>query len=50
MSFGFSIGDFLAVLELANTIRKEYGDAPKQFKAILDEYASQDIAPTVVAN
>ncbi|KAE8331625.1 hypothetical protein BDV39DRAFT_189592 [Aspergillus sergii] len=37
MSFGFSIGDFLAVIELANKIRKEFIDAPSQFKAIDDE-------------
>ncbi|KAE8165265.1 hypothetical protein BDV40DRAFT_297588 [Aspergillus tamarii] len=37
MSFGFSIGDFLAVIELANKIRKEFVDAPSQFKAINDE-------------
>lgn len=39
MSFGFSIGDFIAVGELANKIRKEFVDAPSQFKAISDEYA-----------
>ncbi|KAK6822051.1 hypothetical protein RU639_006694 [Aspergillus parasiticus] len=37
MSFGFSIGDFLAVIGLANKIRKEFVDAPSQFKAINDE-------------
>jgi hypothetical protein len=39
MSFGFSVGDFIAVIELANKIRKEFVDAPSQFKAISDEYA-----------
>ncbi len=39
MSFGFSIGDFIAVIELANKIRKDFVDAPSQFKAISDEYA-----------
>jgi hypothetical protein len=39
MSFGFSVGDFIAVFELANKIRKEFVDAPSQFKAISDEYA-----------
>jgi hypothetical protein len=39
MSFGFSVGDFITVIELANKIRKEFVDAPSQFKAISDEYA-----------
>lgn len=38
MSFGFSVGDFLAVIELAKRIRKVFVDAPDQFKAISDEY------------
>lgn len=38
MSFGFGIGDFITVLGLANKIRKEFVDAPSQFKNILDEY------------
>jgi hypothetical protein len=41
MSFGFSIGDFIAAIELANKIRKEFVDAPSQFKAISDECAVQ---------
>ncbi|KNG84604.1 hypothetical protein ANOM_006429 [Aspergillus nomiae NRRL 13137] len=40
MSFGFSIGDFLTVIELANKIRKEFAGAPSQFKAINDEVRS----------
>jgi hypothetical protein len=40
MSFGFSVGDFIAVIELANKIRKDFVDAPAQFKAISDEYAA----------
>jgi hypothetical protein len=39
MSFGFSVGDFIAAIELANRIRKDFVDAPSQFKAISDEYA-----------
>ena len=39
MSFGFSVGDFIAVIGLANKIRKDFVDAPSQFKAISDEYA-----------
>ena len=38
MSIGFSVGDFIAAIELANKIRKEFADALSQFKAILDEY------------
>ena len=38
MSFGFSVIDFIAAIELANKIRKEFADAPSQFKAISDEY------------
>jgi hypothetical protein len=37
MSFGFSVGDFVAVLQLANDIRKQFVDAPSQFKAISKE-------------
>jgi hypothetical protein len=37
MSFGFSIGDFITALELANKIRKEFVGAPSQFKGISDE-------------
>jgi hypothetical protein len=37
MSFGFSIGDFIAAIELANKIRKEFADAPRQFNDISDE-------------
>jgi hypothetical protein len=37
MSFGFSIGDFITVLQLANQIRQQFIDAPDQFKAISDE-------------
>jgi hypothetical protein len=38
MSFGFSIGDFVAVIELANRVRKEFVAAPSQFKSLSDEY------------
>jgi hypothetical protein len=40
MSFGFSVGDFFAAIELANKIRREFVDAPSQFKAISDEYVA----------
>ena len=38
MSFGFSVGDFLEAIRLANKMRKEFANAPSQFKAISDEY------------
>jgi hypothetical protein len=37
MSFGFSVGDFVAVLQLANTIHERFLGAPEQFKAISNE-------------
>ena len=37
MSFGFSIGDFIAAIELANKVRKEFVGAPSQFKDISGE-------------
>ena len=37
MSFGFSVGDFIAAIKLANKIRKEFVDAPSQLKGISDE-------------
>jgi hypothetical protein len=40
MSFGFGVGDFVVVFELVNKVRKEFADAPSQFKAILDEYVT----------
>jgi hypothetical protein len=36
MSFGFGVGDFLAVIELANKIRKDFAGAPDEFKGALD--------------
>jgi len=41
MSFGFGVGDFISAIELANKIRKEFIDAPSQFKDISDELAIQ---------
>jgi hypothetical protein len=40
MSFGFSIGDFFAAIQIANKIRREFVDAPSQFEAISDEYVT----------
>jgi hypothetical protein len=37
MSFGFSVGDFIAAFQLAHKILKEFVDAPSQFKAVSDE-------------
>ncbi len=34
ISFGFSVGDFLTAIELANRIRSRFIDAPDQFRAI----------------
>jgi hypothetical protein len=41
MSFGFSVGDFITAIELANRIRTQFVDAPDQFKAISDEWVIQ---------
>lgn len=36
MSFGFGVGDFLAVIQLANKIRKDFAGAPSEFNGALD--------------
>ncbi|CAG8982672.1 hypothetical protein HYALB_00014050 [Hymenoscyphus albidus] len=41
MSFGYSIGDCIAVWKLANEIRDRFVEAPKQFKAISNESVLQ---------
>jgi hypothetical protein len=41
MSVGFGVGDFLAVLELTNKIRREFVGAPTQFKDISNEFVTQ---------
>lgn len=38
MSFGFSFGDFFAVIQLANKVRKDFSGAPAQFNAISHEW------------
>ncbi len=38
MSFGFSVGDFLAVLQLANDLGGRFAQAPREYKAIKEEY------------
>lgn len=37
MSFGFGIGDFLAVLRLANDLKDRFVQAPKEYKGIYQE-------------
>ncbi|KAF9772566.1 hypothetical protein IL306_009722 [Fusarium sp. DS 682] len=37
MSFGFSVGDFIAVIGLAAKIRKKFAGAPGQFQEISDQ-------------
>ena len=34
MSFGYGAGDFIAVCKLANTLRKDFVNAPAQLKAV----------------
>jgi len=41
MSFGFSIGDFITVLQLVNDVRKQFVGAPDQFKDISDEFIAR---------
>ena len=38
MRFGFGVGDFITVLQLAKDVRERFVDAPDQFKAISDEW------------
>lgn len=40
MSFGFSVGDFHAIVELATKTRKTFVDAPAHFRAISNEVKS----------
>jgi hypothetical protein len=37
MSFGYSIGDFISLLKLANDVRKRFVNAPTQFRAVSNE-------------
>lgn len=37
MSFGFGIGDFIKVIEIAKDIRSRFVAAPEEFKAISNE-------------
>ena len=38
MSFGFGVGDFLAVLQLAHDLGGRFAQAPTEYKAIREEY------------
>ena len=38
MNIGVSLGDFVAVVQLATKLRRDFVGAPAQFKAISDEY------------
>lgn len=49
MSFGFGIGDFLAVIELATKIRKRFSDAPAKLQDISDEVKSLSILLSDIA-
>jgi len=40
MSFGFSIGDFISVIELARKVWKGFADAPEQLRVITQEHVS----------
>ena len=37
MSFGFSVGDFITVLDLVKRASKRFRDAPRQYAAISEE-------------
>lgn len=39
MSFGFSVGDFVSTIAALNKIRKEFAQAPSEFKNLSYEYA-----------
>ncbi|RSM08732.1 hypothetical protein CEP52_004457 [Fusarium oligoseptatum] len=43
MSFGFGVGDFIAVLELVNKVRKDFQSAPSQFEDISNQVRSLSI-------
>ena len=40
MSFGYSVTDFVKLIELANELRHRFVDSPQQFRAISDEVRS----------
>ncbi|KAI1414517.1 ankyrin repeat-containing domain protein [Hypoxylon sp. FL1857] len=55
MSFGFSTGDFITIIQLASKVRKEFAGAPSQFKEISEEVRSlsvvlQDVDVVITEN
>jgi len=50
MSFGFGVGDFIALSWKADKVQRELAGAPIQFKAISDEYAISKWIPPIPAN
>ncbi|KAI0141720.1 ankyrin repeat-containing domain protein [Xylariaceae sp. FL1272] len=44
MSFGFGVGDFLAVIKLAHQLQKDFVEAPKEYKALAEDVRSLSIA------
>jgi hypothetical protein len=45
MSFGFGVGDFITVLQLADKIRARFVDAPSQLRELSNEYVTSDFSP-----
>ncbi|OXV08528.1 hypothetical protein Egran_03709 [Elaphomyces granulatus] len=37
MSFGYSVGDILTILKLADDLKKRFSQAPKEFRTISEE-------------
>jgi hypothetical protein len=50
MSFGFSVGDFLAVLQLAGRVRQRFVAAPEQFKGISNECVTLTVGLCMLIN
>lgn len=49
MSFGFGVGDFLAVITLAKEVQEDFRNAPQAFAAISDEVKSLTVLLSQVA-
>jgi hypothetical protein len=50
MSFGFSVGDFLAIIRLADDVRGCFVQAPKEYKAISGEYDNSFLSLLLVGS
>ena len=50
MSFGFSAGDLVTVVQLAGKLRRRFIDSPDQFKAISDESDESIFRSIVLGN